>query len=88
MFVIAPIGVVKLMKNANNALNTENQRLELILDDINEAINDHDYDKARTLATKLNFNSSYNSEEQVKKWDDKRNEMYEIIDKLENENAN
>ena len=87
MFIIAPVGLFKIVKNANSELNAENQRLELMLDDINEAINDQDYDKARALTTKLNFNSSYNDEEYVKKWDDKRNEMYEIIDKLEKENA-
>lgn len=67
----------------NQRFEYENQRLELILDDINEAIDDEDYDKAKLLTARLVFNTPNYNQSAEEKWDGIREDMYKRISELE-----
>lgn len=70
----------------NRKIKSENERLEIIVDDIYECIEQEKYDLARINTAKLVFLAATNTsagEEAVEHWENVRKEMYILIDKAE-----
>ena len=90
IYVIACIiGVCFMFKDNSTrqkAVDEENQRLELILDDIQKYIEEGEYAKARSLNATLVFNASVNLQSAIdskEHWDDVRKELYDVIENAE-----
>ena len=83
MYVFMGVETNNSQKERNQRFENENYRLELILDDINEAIDDKDYDKAKLLTARLVFNTSDYNKSAEEKWDGIREDMYQRISELE-----
>jgi len=71
-------------------IKNEKNRLELIVDNINTAIDNSDYNKAEILASQLHweyYNSERKSEidELAKQWDKKREDLLSTIDNIKND---
>lgn len=72
------------------AVDAENERLELILDDIQKYIAEEDYTKARALNATLVFNASVNLRSSIdakEHWDDIRKEIYDLIEQAEEKDS-
>lgn len=84
IFVIGTfVGCFKFFHYMFESVETENQRLELLLDEVNESINNSDYDNARSLISKMRFSSFISPPDEIERWDNIRQEVIERIDKLE-----
>lgn len=71
-------------------VDVENERLELILGDIQKCIEEGEYIKARSLNATLVFNVSENlatATESKKHWDNLRNELYDVIENAEKQDS-
>lgn len=82
--ILAWVFIIKDFSESKKVVDKENERLELILDEIHDCIGDKDYDKAIALNMKLVFNVSENvasADESKKHWDEVRKEIYSVIDK-------
>lgn len=81
---------IKDNSTRRRAVDEENERLELILDDIQRCLEEGDYAKARSLNATLVFNVSVNLQSAVdskEHWDDVRIELYDVIKDAENQNS-
>ena len=71
-------------------MDEENERLEFILDDIQQYIEEGEYAKARSLNATLVFNTSMNLQSAIdskEHWDDVRKELYDVIKNAENQDS-
>lgn len=94
VYFIGCIFMVCFMFNDNSAkqkaVDAENERLELILGDIQKCIEEGEYIRARSLNATLVFNVSENlatATKSKKHWDDLRNELYDIIENAEKQDS-
>lgn len=90
VYIIASIlGMSYMMVDTSRKqkiVDAENERLELLLEDIQECIQDGDFSKARALCTALTFNVSVSlqSERDAKKhWNEVREELISTIEDAE-----
>lgn len=90
IYIIAGIlGMFYMMADTSRkqkVVDAENERLELLLEDIQECIQDGDFSKARALCTSLTFNVSVSlqSERDAKKhWNEVREELISTIEDAE-----
>lgn len=90
IYIIAGIlGMSYMMADTSRkqkVVDAENERLELLLEDIQECIQDGDFSKARALCTSLTFNVSVSlqSERDAKKhWNEVREELISTIEDAE-----
>lgn len=73
------------------AIDDENERLEIILSEIQNCIEEGEYTKALSLNATLYFNVSENITPAVKArehWDDVRKELYDVIESVKENNQN
>ena len=94
IYIIACIIGVCFMYKDNStkqkAVDEENERLEFILDDIQQYIEEGEYAKARSLNATLVFNTSMNLQSAIdskEHWDDVRKELYDVIKNAENQDS-
>lgn len=101
MWICLPVGIVALvaimlfiafsLTNLNDAkIKTENARLESIVEEVYDALEDENYVLARIKATTLIFSAPYSpeAEEASEKWDKRREELLEIISSAETTSEN
>lgn len=75
--------MIKEDATRQKAIDAENERLEIILNDIQKCIEEGNYTKALSLNATLYFNISENFTSAVKAkehWDDVRKELYDVIE--------
>lgn len=94
ILIIVSIGMfcymVKDSSAGQKAVDKENERLELILDDIQQYIEEGEYGKARSLNATLVFNASVGLQSAVdskKYWDGIRKELYDVIENAQDQDS-
>lgn len=86
--ILGIIGFSVMARNADDLIQKEKERLELIVDKIYEDLNEENYDAALIKASTLKWENidSYGGteKEMIPIWDDKRNEIIKAIEKAKN----
>ena len=101
MWIGLPVGIVAIvaimlfiafsLTNLNDTkIKTENARLEAIVEEVYDALENENYVLARIKATSLTFSAPYSpeAEEASEKWDKRREELLEIISDAETTSQN
>ena len=83
LFSVLLLPMVISEHNEKQRFYQESQRLELILDEINDAIDSENYEKAKLLTARLVFNTPDYNHRAEEKWDGIRQDMYDRISELE-----
>ena len=89
-FILLVTMFIIMSENADDSIQKEKERLELIVDKIYEDINEKNYDAALIKASTLKWENtesySHSEKEMVPIWDDKRDEIIKAIEKAKNSN--
>lgn len=83
VFLVVGYGVLLFMSSSDSrAVKEENKRLEVIVDEVYEALENDNYVLARAKATSLTFSGPNTTEadKASEKWDKTRIELFELID--------
>jgi len=93
ILLVVILGFILIFKNAasnhDKKINAENERLELIINKIELAIENRNYDNALFLTSQLvwKVESSWsNTDKEAKHWEDQRIELKKSIEELRNKN--